>query len=116
MSQPEKRDRYDTYGADLGRNQRPSYDNDSDTDEEADDEYFRDLFEHFFGHGFFRFSAGGGTFYGFRSSGGGGGGRGFGGSQNYSSRYQQSYKADFKTKETMERERNVKSTFTTKVE
>lgn len=124
LSKPEKRENYDLYGPNL----RP--DDDSDTD--SDDDYFAfSLFEFLFGRRGYRHE-GWWCPHGYPQR------EPEGYSQNYSSRYQrQSYTSDarrsseghsqaysakyqkpstttYKSKDKKERERNVKSVFTTK--
>jgi len=118
LSKPEKRRQFDAHESDD--EYEDVYDDDDD-----DDDFRQHIFEHIFGS-FFSFGNSG-----FFRSGGFDGctcgecyGSGSGNSRhntqyksqsNYSARYQQqSSNSDFLTKEKMERERNVKSTFTTK--
>jgi len=132
LSKPENREDYDLYGPDLGRSDRRNrYHDYDDSDTDSDGDFAFDFFEFIFGrrgydHGGWWRPPG----YAQREP------EGY--SQNYSSRYQrQSYTSDarrsseghsqaysakyqkpstttYKSKDKKERERNVKSVFTTK--
>lgn len=119
LSKQEKRRNNDDYESD------DEYEDVDDDDDYDDDFIHQHIFEQIFGRYFFSNFGSSGFF---RSGGGGGCScgdcrpphRGSGNSRpnsqsNYSARYQQqSSNSDFLSKEKMERERNVKSTFTTK--
>ena len=117
LSKPEKRRKFDAHESDD--EWEDVYDDDDD-----DDDFRQHIFEHIFGGYFFSFGNSGffrsggfdgctcGECYGSRNS---RPNSQYKSQSNYSARYQQqSSNSDFLTKEKMERERNVKSTFTTK--
>ena len=119
MSKPEKRGRFDAHESED--EWEDVYDDDDD-----DDDFRQHIFEHIFGSYFFSFGNSGffrsggsdgcpcGDCYGSRSRNSRPNAQ-YKSQSNYSARYQQqSSNSDFLSKEKMERERNVKSTFTTK--
>ena len=119
LSKPEKRRKFDAHESDD--EWEDVYDDDDD-----DDDFRQHIFEHIFGSYFFSFGNSGffrsggfdgctcGECYGSRSRNSRPNSQ-YKSQSNYSARYQQqSSNSDFLTKEKMERERNVKSTFTTK--
>jgi len=132
LSKPESREDYDLYGPDLGRSDRRNrYHDEDDSDTDSDGEYYAfNLFEFLFGRRHYHEGWWWPPGYAQREP------EGY--SQNYSSRYQsQSYTSDarrssegyseaysskyqkpstttYKSKDKKERERNVKSVFTTK--
>jgi len=119
LSKPEKRGRFDAHESED--EWEDVYDDDDD-----DDDFRQHIFEHIFGSYFFSFGNSGffrsggsdgcpcGDCYGSRSRNSRPNAQ-YKSQSNYSARYQQqSSNSDFLSKEKMERERNVKSTFTTK--
>ena len=120
MSKPEKRRQFDAHESE------DDWEDVYDDDDDDDEDFRQHIFEHIFGSYFFSFGNSGF----FRGGGSDGcpcgdchGSRSrnsrpnpqYKSQSNYSARYQQqSSDSDFLTKEKMEKERNVKSTFTTK--
>jgi len=128
LSNPESREDYDLYGPDLRPGRRDRYDDYDDSDTESDGDYCS--FDEFFFEFLFRrrwcppgyaqrepegYSQNYSSRYQ-RQSYTSDAGRSSGGySQNYSSKYEKPpYTTTYKSKDKQERERNVKSVFTTK--
>ena len=123
LSKPEKRRNFDAHESD------DEWDDVYDDDDDDDHDFRQHIFEHIFGSffsfgnsGFFRSGGFDGCNCRLHLNGECSGSRSrnsrpnsqYKSQSNYSARYQQSSNSDSLTKEKMERERNVKSTFTTK--